>query len=190
LVNALGECSADPLKGLGGRGGKLLGVVTSIGRGDCLGVELIGEMGCFKYIDTSRRSVTGVDSLTGSRAVTRRPKGDFPLVVFTTFDSVDTKRELNASSGVHVLLNRRTAHLGAIWGCTLFFLLVYKPENDGLSSNNSWFKSRCFLSLVTNSSLVPPPLSPNSTAISWSSDFFLGGRAPENTERGIVVGAE
>jgi hypothetical protein len=53
----------------------------------------MGEMGCFKYIDTSRRSVTGVNSLMGSRAVTRRPKGDLPFA-----DSVGTKRELNASS--------------------------------------------------------------------------------------------
>lgn len=131
-----------------------------------MGVELVGERGCFKYIDTSRRSVTGVDSLTGSRAVTRRPKGDLLLVVFIAVVSVGTKRELKASSRVNIMFYTATTYLGAIWGCTLFFLLVYKPENDGLSSNRSWFKSRCFLSLVTNSSLVPPSLSPNSTAIS------------------------
>ena len=57
----------------------------------------MGEIGCFKYIDTSRRSVTGVDSLMGSRAVTRRPKGDLPFVGFIAGDSAGTERELNAS---------------------------------------------------------------------------------------------
>jgi hypothetical protein len=94
-IDASGARSTELLEGLGGRGGRLLGVVTSIRRGDRLGVEVMGETGCFKYIDTSRRSVTGVDSLMGSSAVTRRPKGDFPVGLIVV-DSVGTKRVLNA----------------------------------------------------------------------------------------------
>jgi len=62
--------------GLGGSGGRLLGVVTSIWRGDWLGVLTTGEKGCFRKLETSRRSLTGVASLIGSRAVDLRPVDD------------------------------------------------------------------------------------------------------------------
>lgn len=67
------------LAGLGGSGGRLLGVVRSIWRGDLAGVvSVVGERGRLRKVETSRRSLVGVASLTGSSAVTRlgRPKDD------------------------------------------------------------------------------------------------------------------
>lgn len=73
-------CSIKLFDGLGGSGGRLLGVIGALRRGDWLGVESTGDIGCFKNIDTSRRSPVGVTSRTGSRAVTRR---DLVEVVLT-----------------------------------------------------------------------------------------------------------
>jgi len=79
------------LLGLGGSGGKLLGVIASRPCGDCwLGV--VGENGRFKKVETSRRSLVGV-SLIGSRAVTRRPEDDFGLSIASEDDGA--KRPLD-----------------------------------------------------------------------------------------------
>ena len=48
----------------------------------------------------------------------------------------------------------------------------------GLSSNASWFESKCFVIRCTISSLVPWSLILNANAIACSSDFFLGGSEP------------
>lgn len=85
MILLLGLC------GLGGSGGKLLGVIASRARGDWFGVLVIGDIGRFKKVETSRRSLVGV-SLIGSRAVTRRPVDDLGLSI----DSEDgAKRPLN-----------------------------------------------------------------------------------------------
>lgn len=77
---ALGRWSMMLLLGLGGSGGKLLGVIASKPRGDWFGVLVTGECGRFKKVETSRRSLVGV-SLIGSRAVTRRPVDDLGLSI-------------------------------------------------------------------------------------------------------------
>jgi len=80
------------LVGLGGSGGKLLGVIASRARGDWLGVLVIGENGGFKKVETSRRSLVGV-SLIGSRAVTRRPVDDLGFSIDSEDDGA--KRPLD-----------------------------------------------------------------------------------------------
>jgi hypothetical protein len=71
-------CSRMLLEGLGGSGGRLLGVTKPNSRweeGDPWLVEeesSAGENGFLRKVDTSWRSATGVDSRMGSRAVTRR----------------------------------------------------------------------------------------------------------------------
>jgi hypothetical protein len=80
------------LVGLGGSGGKLLGVIASKARGDWFGVLVTGENGRFKNVETSRRSLVGV-SLIGSRAVTRRPVDDLGFSIVSEEDGA--KRPLD-----------------------------------------------------------------------------------------------
>lgn len=80
------------LDGLGGRGGKLLGVIASICREERSGESSMGVKGSFKNMETSRRSLAGVLSLIGSRAMIRRPKDDLG---FSTISEVEgAKRPL------------------------------------------------------------------------------------------------
>lgn len=66
--------------GLGGSGGRLLGVGTSTCRGDCAGVVVAGEKGCLRNMETSRMSLAGVASTTGSSVATlRRLEGGLGL---------------------------------------------------------------------------------------------------------------
>lgn len=83
---AFGKRSIRLLAGLGGSGGKLLGVRTSTTCADFAGVLSAGERGCLRKIETSRISLTGVPSLIGSRAVIRRPVDDLGFSIVSVLD--------------------------------------------------------------------------------------------------------
>lgn len=82
--------------GLGGSGGKLLGVVRSTRRGDLAGVLSRGEIGRLRNVETSRRSLVGVPSLIGSRAVIRlgRPTDDLGFSIVSEVDGAKRPLEI------------------------------------------------------------------------------------------------
>lgn len=117
-----------------------------------LGVLSKGEGGFLRNMDTSRRSLAGVDSPMGSIAMTRETRdglgsgseGGAKRVLWTRPLRIENKEARAADY-----------YLGTdVWGCTLRFLRPKRPANAG-SSSRSWLLSRYFLILVCSSSLVP-----------------------------------
>lgn len=134
---AAGRASMMLFAGLGGSGGRLLGVPRSMaGRGDGA-----GEKGCLRKEEMARMSRTGVASTTGSSAVTL------------------WRAERGFSSGAKRPLGWVSADIGrdlsAYVGWTLRFLRPRRPAKVGSSSRSSACASRCFLMRAWISSLVP-----------------------------------